>query len=750
MKVIHLISGGDSGGARTHVHLLLKKLNQDMEARLVCFMDGPFARDAAALGIPTLVLDQGMGKALRTLRRMIAEEGVDLVHCHGSRGNLMGALLKPHLGDIPVISTVHSDPKLDYLGRPAARLTYGNLNALALRRMDAYVGVSDAMRALLISRGFDPNSIYTIYNGIEFRAPRPCAPEEKRAYLARLGLRTDADSVVVGIAARLDPVKDMPTLLRGFAQAKAEQPQLRLVIAGEGKERENLGALAQSLGVADAVCFAGWVSDMENFYRAIDINALTSLSETFPYALTEGARECLPAVSTRVGGVPALIEHGVTGYLIAPGDAAALGKYLAKLAAEPAERARLGQALHDKAARDFSADATCRRQEEIYRRVLERRERFRANGRCGALICGAYGMHNAGDEAVLDAVVAEMRTADPVMPVTVLSRMPRAAALRCGVQAVHSFRFLTIWRLLRRREVCISGGGSLIQDVTSSRSLWYYLFILRAAKARGCRVMMYGCGVGPVRLARHKRMAGAVIDRCVDAATLRETHSLEELRSFGVERPELILAADPALRLDPAPPAAVDTVMRELGLDPAGRYFCLCVRRWPEIRHKAPLFAAAADYVHEAYGLTPLLLTVNEKQDAGATEAVRALVKTPCVSVRKMLDTPEMIGLLERMELVMAMRLHVLIFAAARGVPLAGVSYDPKVAAFLDDIAQSAYVDYAALERPEQLRAVIDAAAGTDRAALAEHTARMRALEGRNLETVRRLLGREDVKEDAQ
>jgi hypothetical protein len=125
MKVIHLISGGDSGGARTHVHLLLKHLNQSITARLVCFMDGPFAQDAAALGIPTTVLEGPLAAQLRALRRMIREDGYELVHCHGSRGNLMGALLRRSVG-VPIISTVHSDPRLAGAvipGRPRGRPT---------------------------------------------------------------------------------------------------------------------------------------------------------------------------------------------------------------------------------------------------------------------------------------------------------------------------------------------------------------------------------------------------------------------------------------------------------------------------------------------------------------------------------------------------------------------------------------------------------------------------------------------------
>ena len=97
--------------------------------------------------------------------------------------------------------------------------------------------------------------------------------------------------VVVGIAARLNPVKDMSTLIRGFAAAYAKCPRLRLVIAGDGEELEKLTALAKELKVEKQVTFAGWISGgMDRFYAALDINTLTSLSETFSYAVVEGTR----------------------------------------------------------------------------------------------------------------------------------------------------------------------------------------------------------------------------------------------------------------------------------------------------------------------------------------------------------------------------------------------------------------------------------------------------------------------------
>ena len=141
MKVIHLISGGDSGGAKTHVHSLLQNLSKTIDVTMVCFMEGPFAQEARELGIPTTVLPgRNLPRTYRLLKDMIREGGYDIIHCHGARGNMMGALLRRSTG-LPVVTTVHSDWRLDYLGRPLSRLTYGTINTLALRQLDYRIGV---------------------------------------------------------------------------------------------------------------------------------------------------------------------------------------------------------------------------------------------------------------------------------------------------------------------------------------------------------------------------------------------------------------------------------------------------------------------------------------------------------------------------------------------------------------------------------------------------------------------------------
>lgn len=367
MKILHLISGGDVGGAKTHVLTLLEGLQTTDEASLVCFTEGPFAEEARGLGIPTRVISGGVRAAVKALAPRLREEGFQLIHCHGGRANTVGALLKRRVS-LPVVTTVHSDWKLDYLGRPLAAVTFGNVNKWALKRLDYHIGVSGVIRNLLLARGFPPDRVFTIYNGVRFPARTPALDRE--AFLRRVGFTPAEGLTVCGIAARLNPVKDMGTLIRGFGVAADSRPGLRLIIAGEGEQRQELEELAASLCPGKAA-FAGWLTDTDSFYNALDVNLLTSLSEGFPYALPEGAVYRCATVATRVGGVPHLIDDGINGLLIEPGDVEALAVCIGRLADDPALRRTYGEALHQKVKEQFSVEATVAAQREIYRRILE-------------------------------------------------------------------------------------------------------------------------------------------------------------------------------------------------------------------------------------------------------------------------------------------------------------------------------------------------------------------------------------------
>lgn len=742
MKVIHLISGGDSGGAKTHVFSLLLGLNQSIQADLVCFADGAFAQEAKQLGLRVHVLSsRNIPAVLKKLAHRIKSEGYDIIHCHGSRGNLMGAMLG-RICRLPVVTTVHSDPELDYMGRFFARQTFGRLNRWALHRIPYHIGVSDSMTDLLIDRGIIKENFFSIYNGIRFD-PVPQS-EDRLEYLRELGVQADADSVIVGIAARLNPVKDISTLIRGFAAAYRQCPRLKLVIAGDGEDREMLERLAKDLGVAEQVSFVGWITgSMDRFYNALDINTLTSLSETFPYALTDGTRFHLATVATAVGGIPDLIDDGVNGFLFSPGDWQSLAKHLSALGCDDALRSRFGRLLNEKASAQFSIEATVKTQLDIYRRILSAESRKKEGRRTSVVLCGAYGRGNAGDEAILKAILAELRSLDRNLPICVMTRRPRQTRKAYRTEAVYMFDLFSYRKKMAHCKLYINGGGSLIQDVTSRRSLWFYLNTLRTARKLGCRVMMYGCGIGPVNYQADRRYAGRIIDRNVDVITLRDQHSVSELQALGVTAPRIVLAADPTVALDSASPEQATETLRAAGLNPTEQHFLgITVRPWPGFDSKVSIIADAAAYAYRTYGLIPVFIPIEARRDVSAAAQVAAQLKdVPYAILPNCAQAEQSIALFSQMDVVMSMRLHALVFSAAHGIPLVGIVYDPKVSSFLEFVGQDLHTPLEELTS-DRLRNQLDQAVTriSDRTLLEEKAQRLLALERGNLQYAKELL----------
>lgn len=370
-QLLHIIGGGDSGGAKTHVLSLLRGLMDDgIKVSLVCFLEGDFSKSARDMGIPTIVMPRNKVSAnLQELRRLIREKHPDVIHCHGAKANMYANMLRRKVR-VPIVTTVHSNPWLDYMGRPVAKLLYGNINLRSLKNIPYYICVSEALQKLLISKGFAPKNAYIIHNGVDFSTEVPAMTREQ--FLQKIGLNYEEDSVIFGIAARLSPVKDIPTLLWAFSRVVGARPSARLIIAGDGEEADKLKQLASEICPAGTVCFAGWLNDTDSFYHAIDVNMLTSLSEGFPYALPEGGKHHCATISTAVGAIPVIVLDGETGLLLEPGDTDMLTKLMLEMIDNPERRGQLGEALYRRTKAEFSLEATVQTQERIYRDILSR------------------------------------------------------------------------------------------------------------------------------------------------------------------------------------------------------------------------------------------------------------------------------------------------------------------------------------------------------------------------------------------
>ena len=352
------------------------------------------------------------------------------------------------------------------------------------------------------------------------------------------------------------------------------------------------------------------------------------------------------------------------------------------------------------------------------------------------MICGAYGKGNAGDEAILKAILRQLQHIDPDMPVCVLSHNPKATRLTHHVGAVYVFNPFSFLPVMRRTKLYISGGGSLIQNQTSTRSLNNYLLSIRLAKLTGNRVLMYGCGIGPVSGEGCRKSAARVIDRNVDAITLREDLSAEELKTMGVTKPKVYVTADPALLLEAGSEGAVDGFLLGNNIDPAGRYALFVLREWQGFEAKKRAFVQSAKHVKEAYGLTPIFFALEPGRDLPPSREVARELAFECPMLSAPADEKLIIGMMKKMQVVVSMRLHALIFASSVAAPLVAVSYDPKVTGFMHYIGQKHCVYFEDVTA-ENLCALIDGAL-TERSEYSVD--RLRALAAQNEEIAKELL----------
>ena len=425
----------------------------------------------------------------------------------------------------------------------------------------------------------------------------------------------------------------------------------------------------------------------------------------------------------------------MTGLLFEPQNAEALGGCMARLAESAVMRTQLGENLYEKASREFSISATVGKQIEIYQTIL-RRTAMPKKKKYGVLICGAYGKGNAGDDAILKAILAQMKAIDRDMPVYVMSHDPAETRLRYHVGSVHVFDPFRFWPLMRRCRLFISGGGSLIQNETSTRSLNYYLTTIRMAHTAGCRVMMYGCGIGPVSGEGSRRHTARILNRCVDKITLREDLSRKELSDMGVMQPDISVTADPALLLQPATTGAVDSYFLSNDLDPNGSYAMFVLRPWKNLSGHLQAIVDAAIYVNQKHGLTPVFVALEPTRDLEINRQAAGMLSCRSFVLPAPRDEQLTIGMMQKMRVIVSMRLHALIFASSVGAPLAAISYDPKVTGFMAYLGQKHCMELDDVTK-DSLCALIDDAMQT---AQPYSTDRLRRLAAENEEAARKLL----------
>ncbi len=381
MKIAHLISE-DTGGAKTHIMTLLNQLNtyeatQDGDAfsvEVASLSDGSFYEEVKRAGIKTtLFLQQGRFDlaVARNLSGYIIKQGIDVLHCHGGRANLIGALV--HARKLcPVVSTIHSDYRHDYDHHWLKKLVFTRINRWSLMRLDHYLTVTEAFKRLMTDAGFEEKRMHVIYNGVPSASRKGSSSESKKAYFNAVGFEVEESDTVVGTVTRLHPVKGTEVFLEAARIVCKNNPECRFVVAGSGEERllNEYSAFIKSNGLEKQVALIGFQEDVHRFLCHIDINVLASYSESFSYSLLEGGLHGLPTIASAVGGLPEMIEDGKTGRLFPAGDSAALAKCVRELIDDKAKAVELGKAFEEAVVSRFSDIAMAEQHMKIYKDIL--------------------------------------------------------------------------------------------------------------------------------------------------------------------------------------------------------------------------------------------------------------------------------------------------------------------------------------------------------------------------------------------
>ncbi len=697
MKVMHLISGGDSGGAKTHLFELLDKLKLSCEVSVACLMKGPFYNEILEKDIESHLFLQKNRFDLSVvddIHRFIKNKNIELLHVHGARANFIAMFLKGRLS-IPVVTTMHSDYLLDF-DELFKRLVFTNLNILSLRKLDYFIAVSHSFKDMLIKRNFRPNGIHIVYNGMDF-SKIPQNVTSKEEYAQKHGLELNNDLCYVGIAARFDAVKGVDVFINGAAKAYEKNKNLRFLIAGTGSEEKNLKALTKKLGMEDVIKFLGFETDIYGFLNFIDINTLTSKCESFPYSMLEGAAMKKPMIASNVGGIPALVKNGETGFIFENGNFGEMAEKIVELSQNKELILKMGEAINEKVRNEFSADVFAKTHLDIYSAILLD---YNSEKKYDFVLSGYFGFNNSGDDALLKALINDLKTLRPSCRIAVLSRRPKNTRRLFGVDSIGRMSPINLWKTFKKSSVLLSGGGSLIQDETSSKSLWYYLALIAFAKKCKMKVMQIANGIGPVNRESNRRLAAKIINNNVDSISLRENKSATELENLGVKVPYKI-TADPAISLNGVSYTGVKSVFDKNNVK-TNDYICVAIRDWKQF---APGFkkslAKCLDYIHTQYKKDIVFLPMQYPQDIEISKSVASKMQSKSYIIETPCTIEETIGIINHSSLVLAMRLHSLVYAVSCGVGVIALKYDPKIDGFMNYFRQSNIVNVETITEAE-------------------------------------------------
>ena len=694
MKILMATNGLDIGGAETHIVELAKELKRRGHEIVVVSNGGVYVEELEKAGIRHIKAPlnsralKPMVRSYQILKQAIRAEKPDVVHAHARIPGFLCGLL--HRGkNFAFVTTAHwvfaSEGMVRYL-------TNWGTKTIAVSE--------DIKQYLKDSYGVPGEDVFVTINGIDTRRFSPEVSGE--GVKAEFGI--PAGVPVLSHVSRMDDSRALAARhLIDLAPALCEQVEgLVLLLVGGGDVLEELKVKAQAQNEKigrQAILMTGARSDINSLVAAGDV--FVGVSRAALEAMS-AAKPTLVAGNEGYLGLfgPDKLERAIASNFCCRGDdpiepETMKADLLRLLSMTKEEKAATGQYCRQVILEHYSVTRMAQDALTAYEAALHPKH---------ILVSGYYGYSNAGDEAILEALNQSVRRTSPGTGLTVLSGNPAVTENTYGCRAVPRFSPWKLYRAVKNCDALISGGGSLLQDATSTRSLLYYLMVIRLAERRGKTVFLLANGIGPVRKRGNRKLVARAV-REAQYITLRDPESAAELGSMGVERPDLAVTADPVYLLEPGDPAAAQNALNAAGVgsDP---FAAISIRPWKNDAALEEKVAAICDGIVTQYGLKPLFIPMQQGVDDAMARRILGKMKEKGYLLENTPRGRDIMAVLGKSRLVLSMRLHSLIFAANMAVPAVGISYDPKLDANLKLLGQPSAGTVETLEAGTALRLI--------------------------------------------
>ncbi|MCD8128568.1 MAG: polysaccharide pyruvyl transferase CsaB [Oscillospiraceae bacterium] len=671
LKILLVTMGLEIGGAETHIVELAKALKARGNDVAIASNGGVYVPEITAVGIRHYNVPmhrRSIGPMVRScflLNRIIRAEAPDVVHAHARIPGFLCGLLKKRL-HFPFVTTAHW--VFDVQGLVRYLTNWG----------DKTVSVSEDIRTYLMENyGVDEKNIFITINGIDTEKFSPAISGER---VRREFDIPDGAPVAVHVS-RLDESRALAAqeLVAAAPELCRCTEGLILLIAGSGDCFPALQAQAEAVNRSigrRAVILAGARTDIPEVVAAGDV--FVGVSRAALEAMS-AAKPTLIAGNEGYLGVytPDKLERAVESNFCCRGCPAITRETLCAdltrlLALPPEEKRALGADCRRAVLERYSIGRMTDDMLAAYRAALEPK-RF--------LISGYYGYDNVGDEAILESLCGMIRKIYPAAGIEVLSHRPADTQARYDCDAVTRFSPLGLFSAVGRCDVLISGGGSLLQDTTSTRSLLYYLMVIRIAQRRHRRVVLLANGIGPVKKPANRRRVAAAVQNA-RYVTLRDPESLQEIAAMGVHRTDVAVSADPVFLMEPAETERAKKILTIFGIgsDP---FVAVSVRPWKDSDGMEERLAEICDRIIEEHGRKVLFVTMQQGRDEQTAKEILTRMRNSAAVLEGVESARDIMAVIGQSDLILSMRLHSLIFAARMAVPAIGISYDPKLDAYL-------------------------------------------------------------------